>query len=351
LARISERSYPRTVLVTGATGFTGGKLARELAARGLCVRALVRPGGLTEGLHHKNIELVWGQLTSAVDVVRAAEGVETIYHIAAAYRTAKQPDSYYFDVNVGGTEHVLAAAQRHGVARVVHCSTVGVHGHVRQMVADETTPFNPGDVYQESKLAGEKLVWEGIASGVPATIVRPTPIYGPGDTRLLKLFRLTRNGTFWIFGRGEVHYHLVYIDDLVNGLLLAGEAPAALGEAFIIAGPQSTSLNELAQLVANAVGVKAPRGRLPLWPLMMAAGACEEVCRTLRIEPPLHRRRADFFVKHRSFSIEKARRVLGYQPVVGLEEGLWLTAQWYASKGLIQPISAARLTAPTGLTR
>lgn len=332
------------VLVTGATGFTGGRLARSLRRAGVQVRALARPGSDTRALREIGVDLIEGQLTDESDVGRAVHGVETVFHIAAAYRAARHPDRHYHDVNVGGTRRVLEAARRAGVRRVVHCSTVGVHGDCKGRVADEEAPFRPGDIYQQTKLEGESLAREAFAAGLPGAIVRPGAIYGPGDMRLLKLFRAVRNGTFRIFGPGTVRYHLVYIDDLIGGLLLCASHPAAVGQTFIIAGPRPMTLNELVAAVAGVVGVRPPRTRLPLTPLLLAAGACEAVCRPLGIEPPLHRRRADFFVKDRAFCTDKARRVLGYEPAVSPEEGLMRTAEWYRASGLLAP-------APEPLTR
>ena len=322
-----------TILVTGATGFAGGHLARRLRRLGHKVRALVRPGTAVQHLLDEGIEVAHGDLTRAADVTRAAEGVWKIFHIAAVYRTASHPDTYYYEVNVGGTENVLAAARRQGVERVIHCSTVGVHGDVREVPSTEESPLNPGDIYQRTKLAGEQAAREAFAKGLPGTVVRPAAIYGPGDLRLLKLFRTIQNGSFRMFGSGETCYHLVYIDDLVDGMLLCAEKPEALGEVFILAGPRYLTLDEIVGLVADAVGVPTPRGHLPMWPLVMAAAACEAICRPLRLEPPLHRRRADFFRKNRAFSCEKAMHVLGYEPRVDPREGIRQTARWYFENG------------------
>ena len=321
-------------LVTGATGFTGGHLALGLRARGYPVRALVRPGSNTSALAGHGVELCEGQIVDASDVGRAMKGVGVVYHIAAAYREAKHPDSYYFDVNVGGTRNILEAAREEGVQRVVHCSTAGVHGEVTTIPADESAPMNPGDVYQDSKLEGERLAMAEFRRGLPGVVFRPVGIYGPGDTRFLKLFKMA-SGPFRMFGSGEVLYHLTYIDDLVDGIVLCGERPEAVGEVFILAGERYTTLNELLERVAGALGRPKPFGRLPLWPLLGAATVCEAVCRPLGIDPPLHRRRTDFFTKDRAFTSEKARRALGYEPKVDLDTGLARTAAWYRATGLL----------------
>ncbi len=161
------------VLVSGATGFTGGHLALELARRGERVRALVRPGADVGRLREAGVELVEGDLRDAAAVARAAEGARRIYHIAAVYRTAGHPDSFYADINVGGTENVLAAARKHGVGRTVHCSTIGVHGDVKEIPCTEDSPFNPGDVYQRTKLDGQRRAQAAFASGLPASADRP----------------------------------------------------------------------------------------------------------------------------------------------------------------------------------
>ncbi len=324
------------VLVTGATGFCGGHLALRLRRDGHPVRALVRPTAKTDHLTAAGVELVTGDLRERADVERAAAGVARIYHIAAVYRTAKHPDSYYADINVGGTVNVLEAARKHGVARTIHCSTIGVHGDVQEFPCTETSPFNPGDIYQRTKLEGEQAAQAAFKAGLPGVVFRPAGMYGPGDLRFLKLFKSVNDGRFVMFGSGETFYHLVYIDDLVDGILLCGEHPAALGGTFIIAGDRWVSLNEWVAEIAKALGVPKPWLRLPYWPLEAAAVACEGICKPLGIEPPLHPRRAHFFKKHRAFSIEHARQVLGYAPRVSLAEGVRRTAEWYLAEGHIR---------------
>ncbi len=325
------------VLVTGATGFTGGAVARILAGRNVKVRALVRnpAGAAARDLARLGVELVEGDLRDREAVDRAVAGCELVHHIGATFRQAGVPDRYYHDVNVEGVRHVLEAGKRHGTGRIVHCSTVGVHGHVSRVPSDEQAPFNPGDIYQETKLAGEQLAQEAIARGEPITVFRPAGIYGPGDLRFLKLFRAIRKRRFWMIGSGETLYHFTYIDDLVDGILRCGEHPAAEGRTYILCGDHYVTLNRLAALIAGAVGVPPPRRHVPVWPIMAAAVVCEAVCRPFGIDPPLHRRRVDFFTHDRAFTNAKARRELGFAPKVSLEEGIRRTADWYVQQGYL----------------
>ena len=328
------------VLVTGATGFAGSHLAHTLATAGHAVKALVRPGTRGRRLADAGIETVEGQLTNEADVRNAAAGCERIYHLAAAFRNVKHSDQHYWDVNVGGTLNVLAAARVHGCERVVHCSTGGVHGHIEEPPAAETYRFRPGDVYQRTKLEAELAVAAAAENGLSITIIRPGAIYGEGDMRFLRLFQAIQRSRFAMVGSGETRLHMVHVDDLVGGILLAGSQPEACGEAFLIAGPDVPTLNEIAASVADAVGARRPRLHVPVWPVYAAAWLCEQVCTRLCVEPPLHRRRVGFFTHHREFDITKARRLIGYDPRVALTEGVRRTAAWYAAAGLLAPLKA-----------
>jgi dihydroflavonol-4-reductase len=328
------------VLVTGATGFTGGHLAVHLARQGHGVRALVRPRSLERftqsDASRAGVEAVPGDLTDRESVRRASEGVEVVYHIAATYREAGQPDSAYRAINIEGTRHVLEGAVANRVRRVVHCSTGGVHGHIAHPPANEDAPFAPGDIYQETKLEAEVLARDfGASQPIEVVVARPIGIHGPGDTRFLKVFRGIKRGRFAILGPGTIYYHLTYIDDLVEGFRLCGEVPRAAGRTYILAGARYTTLNELTAMIAEEFDVAPPRIHLPVWPFWVAGLACEIVCVPLRIEPPLYRRRVDFFTKSRAFDITRARQELGYDPKTDLRTGIHRTAEWYKKSGLL----------------
>jgi nucleoside-diphosphate-sugar epimerase len=257
-----------------------------------------------------------------------------VYHIAAIYRQAGLRDDEYRAVSALAVETVIEAARAAGVRRVVHCSTVGVHGDVEHPPAGEDAPLRPGDVYQVTKLEGERLAREaGARTGVEVVIARPTGIYGPGDRRLLKLFRGVARRRFVVLGSGDIFYHLTYIDDLVEGFRLCGEVPAAAGRTYILAGGEVTTLNELIARIAEVAGVAPPRLHLPVWPFWAAGAMCEAACAPFGVEPPLYRRRVDFFTKSRAFDIGRARRELGYAPRVSLRDGIARTLAWYRRAG------------------
>ena len=298
------------------------------------MRGLARLASQAAELEAANIEPAIGTLEDRAAIARAVKGIDVVYHIAAVYRQASIPTSTYRAVNAVAVGEVIDAAAAAGVSRVVHCSTVGVHGDVEHPPANEEAPLKPGDVYQETKLEGERIARETARrTRLPVTIARPSGIYGPGDRRLLKLFRGVARRRFVVLGSGNIFYHLTYIDDLVEGLRLCGETPAAADRTYILAGGEVTTLNDLIALIASEAHVAPPRLRLPVWPFWLAGAACEAVCVPLRIEPPIYRRRVDFFTKSRAFDITRARHEIGYAPQVGLREGTRRTLAWYRERG------------------
>jgi dihydroflavonol-4-reductase len=253
------------------------------------------------------------------------------------FRRAGVPDSEYRTVHVDATRQLIEAAADAGVGRVVHCSTVGVHGDVAPGgPATEDAPFQPTDIYQQTKLEGEWMARETARrTGVPLTVVRPGPIYGPGDRRLLKLIGGVARRRFRLLGDGSPRFQMVYVDDLIEGFRLAGEQPGAVGRTYIITGEEAPTLRELVDEIADAAQVPPPRLRLPVWPFWLLGAACEAVCIPLGIEPPIFRRRVKFFTSNRWFDTSRARQELGFVARVPLREGLIRTLNSYRRLGWV----------------
>ena len=329
-----------TVLITGGTGFIGSRLALSCAGRGENVRVFAQRNTPAERqncqqLEQHGITIVEGSVTDAGAVARACDGVDVIYHLAAAQHEANVPDKHYYDVNVEGTRNMLNAAVEKGVRRFVHGSTIGVYGISNNGPVQDDSPLQPDNIYGITKLEGEKVVRE-FFDKLPIAIVRISETYGPGDRRLLKLFNGIQKGRFFHIGDGRNLHHVVYIDDLLEGLRLAATEQAAVGNTFVLAGPKAITTEEMIRCICQAANVRIPRLRVPLAPLMATAALMEGVMRPLGIQPPLHRRRMNFFVKSFQFSCDNARRLLGYEPSVGVEDGIRRTYEWYQQMNLLR---------------
>jgi dihydroflavonol-4-reductase len=330
-----RRPRPR-VLITGAAGYTGLALACHLVAGGYGVRALVRRPSQAPELLHAGADVVAGDVRDREVAERAVEGVDQVYHLAAVFRKAGVPDSEYRTVHVDATRQLVECSAAAGVSRFVHCSTVGVHGDVGQGPANEDAPLQPGDIYQATKLEGEQIAVETAERmGVPLTVVRPGPIYGPGERRLFKIIGGVARGRFMLVGDGTARFQMVYIKDLVEGIRLAAEAPEAAGRTYILTGDEAPTLNDLVGEIASVARVRAPRFHVPVWPVWMAGVLCEAICVPLGIEPPIFRRRVKFFTNSRWFDTSRARDELGYRPSIGLREGLSRTLESYRQLGWV----------------
>ena len=216
------------VLVTGATGFTGVHLVRALCKTGATVRAIVRASSNTEQIGDLPIEIHKGDVFDAAVVKKAAEGITYIFHVAAAYREAKIGDEVYWNVHVKSTHHLVeAVAGSATLKRFVHVSTMGVHGHIDEPPATEEYRFAPGDTYQETKVEAELWIRDTAKEcDLPLTVVRPAAIYGPGDRRLLKVFKMAKAKIVPMLGYGcKGLYHLIHVQDLVDFMILSATHP------------------------------------------------------------------------------------------------------------------------------
>jgi nucleoside-diphosphate-sugar epimerase len=326
------------VLVTGGTGFTGAALVLRLLKEGHEVRSLDYQKGIAfDELEKGGAELVLGSVTDPDLVQKTVGGTDVVFHLAAAFREMDVPKKHYYDVNVNGTRNVMEAAKSHGVTKVVYCSTQGVHGHIANPPGDETSPIAPEDYYQETKYEGEVVVHEFMKNGMNATIIRPTAIYGPGDPgRFLMIYKRVYKGVFPMFGDGKTYYHPVYIDNLVDAFLLTMDQETGRGETYIIADDEYLEIERLVEKVAQSMDRPVKIVHYPIIPLIVAGHVCEKACKPFGITPPIFPRRVDWYRQIRAFKIDKAKQEIGYQPKVGIDEGLRKTADWYKEEGYLQ---------------
>ncbi|GEM_PF-49817 len=324
----------KKVLVTGAAGFVGSNITNLLLNSGISVRALVRTEEQARRVSALGCEAVLGDLTDIGSLERAVTGVSGVYHIAALFRQAGVPESQYTAVNVDGTKHLLDASIKAGVKRFIHCSTVGVHGHITFPPASEESPFSPGDPYQRSKLSGETLVNEYFSQGkITGAVIRPAMIYGPNDERTLKLFKMLASRRFFYVGPGNALVHFIDVRDLANAFKLVMEREDINRQTYIIAGESYLSLNSLVSIICSIMGVPPPWLHLPVRPVQMLGSLCEAICEPFNINPPLYRRRVDFFTKDRSFDCSKAVKELGFQPKLSLVQELLDIINSYIENG------------------
>lgn len=326
------------ILVTGGTGFTGSHLVRRLLARGHEVLALDNQKGIAyDELAGLGARISIGSIADEALLTHLVPDCEVIYHLAAAFRKVNLPKSVYWDTNVTAMRRLLEIAQANRVRKFVYCSTQGVHGNVDNPPGDETSPIQPEDYYQYTKYEGEKVAHEFLQQGMDITVLRPTAIYGPGDPgRFLMLFRQVRKGFFPFFGNGQALYHPLYIDNFLDAFELAAEKPAARGQTYIIADRQYYTIEEIVRKIGTILGVDLRIRHFPFWPLLWVSAVVEFLFKPLPMDPPLFRRRADWFRQNRAFTIDKAAREMGYEPAVDLDTGLRRTAEWYRANGYLK---------------
>jgi len=320
------------VLVTGGTGFIGRHLCRRLLAEGCRVRVLCRSGSGPGDLEGE-VEAAAGDVTDPASLPAALAGADTVFHLASALGATPFGPQGFHAVNAEGTRNVLDAARAAGTRRVVHCSSVGVLGHVQGPPAAEDSPLHPEDDYERSKARGEQIARGEAAAGLPVVIVRPAWAYGPGDRRTFKLIRAIAKRRFFFVGDGTTREHPVFIDDLAAGIARCRSAELEPGEVITIAGDEIVTIEDLCGRIARALGVPPSRLHVPREPLRTAAGLLEALFKAAGREAPLTRSKVDFFLKHRAYDTMKAKRLLGFAPRVPLDEGLPRTIAWYRAQG------------------
>lgn len=319
-----------TVLVTGATGFLGGSLVRRLLSGGTRVRVLTRSPVNSRSLTDLGAEVVVGDITDAASVSAAVDGSATVFHLAGRLLVPGVPATEYHRTHVEGTKVLLACCQQASrLERFVHCSTTGVLGVTGERPADEDAPFRPTNVYEATKAEAERAIRDAWKDWLPAVIVRPGLVYGPGDLHLLAFFRSILRRRFRPVGRRAVWLHPIYIEDMTEALVRCSQHRAALRECFHIAGREPVSLAELADAIARAGGTRLPPGRIPLAAARAVATLGDRLPGRLKRSAPLTRSRLDFLTHSRVYDVTKAQRLLDFDAATDLPTGVARTMAWY----------------------
>ena len=326
------------VLITGGTGFIGSRLALKCLERGDEVRVLAQENTDAERENRKTVveagaRFISGSVAEVDKVDESVRDIDVVYHLAAAQHEMHISDQVFWDVNVAGTKNVLDASLEAGVKRFVHGSTIGVYGSLEGEISEES-PCNPDNIYGVTKLEGERLALS-YQKKIPITVIRISEVYGAADRRLLKLFKGIKKKVFFVIGSGKNLHHLVFIDDLIKGFFLTTQSEKALGQVFLLSGKKPVTTSEMVETIAHELGVGAPKLKLPLYPFLFSAMIMELTLRPLGIQPPLHRRRMDFFRKSFSLSARKSREILGFEPDYSFGEGVAKTIRWYEENGFL----------------
>ncbi len=326
------------VLVTGASGFVGTHLVKRLVNDGHQVYSLVRTTSHIEELRKVDTKLVYGDVrdrASLEQVVQSHQEIDTVFHLASVLTPVSVSDNIYWEINYLGTQHLLDICRELPLKAFIHCSSVGVIGPLPEIPAAEKSRCAPDSNYGETKYKAELLALEYQKSfGLPIVIVRPAWVYGPGDRRTYKFFRVVAKGRFFIIGDGQTRLHPVYVSDVVQGLILCAEQiEKAVGEVFIVAGAKSVTLEYLASTIAQEANASILPFKVPAGIAKLGATFCETVCKPLGIEPPIHHRRLEFFLRDQAFDISKIQNILGFEPQVDVATGVKRTVVWYKEQG------------------
>jgi nucleoside-diphosphate-sugar epimerase len=324
------------ILITGGNGLLGRHVVSALQDRGDSVRVLVLPREDPSWLQQRGIAVHLGDISRPETLIAPVSGVEAVLNLAGMMGLWRPIEDYHA-VNVTGTENVCRAALAEGVRRVVHVSSWTVYGMALGRPAREHFPLTPfREPYAITKAAGDLVVQRMIVEDhLPAVIVRPGTFFGPGDRlHFGRMADRLRAGRGIIVGAGDNALPFVFVTDVVQGLLLALDHERAVGEAYNITNDRPLTQRQFLHAIAHEIGARSPRLHVPYPALYAAAYAAErlaEVARAKR-QPVVTRLGVKLFGTDNQHAIDKARRELGYNPQVDLDEGVRLAATWYRAE-------------------
>jgi nucleoside-diphosphate-sugar epimerase len=324
-----------TVLVTGASGFLGGALTRILVERGERVRALVRTTSRLEHLDGLPIEYIVGDLSNRSSTEEAVHGASLIYH-CAGLSSDWGSDKEFETANVAGLGNLLAAAQKdEKIERFIHVSTTDVYGYPKQACDETEAPHDVGLPYNRTKIAGERLVHSASREiGIPATIIRPVTIFGPRSPSFaIEMGKLLIEGGMPLIGGGRSQAGLIYVDDVAEAMITVANSPATLGQTYNLRDPALMTWRDYVSALAGGLAVREPRFSIPPSLALIAGRAMESAYRAMRLRsrPLLTRHAVLLLCRPQDYSVARAETDFGFEPAIGLTQGIDNTISWLIS--------------------
>lgn len=327
------------ILVTGATGFVGARLVEELLNRGYRVTVFTRKP--IEQVQHiawsKRVASRQGDLKDRDSVKKAVQGIDVVVHLAAQLGSWRAKQEDYIAVNFEGTKLLVEESEMAGAQHFIYVSTAGVFGTLKKIPADETHTCTPRYPYEKTKFLAEQYMAEKIKEGFPATIIRPSHIYGPGDLNTVPLLKIVQKmHLFPLIGGGQSFFQPLYIDDLIKGMILViNNRNTVCGKVYVLAGKEAITFKSYIQLSAKLMGAKVLTPTFPYVLARFTAVSNELLAKLLNIEPILTSFRVDFLGGHQYYNIQRSQHDFGFNPEVGLEQGVEKAINWYRQRQLI----------------
>lgn len=326
------------ILVTGATGFIGNKLVGKLIDSEYAVHVLSRkPIDNYNVKWSKKVKSIQGDLTNKESICKAVKDVDAVIHLAAQLGSWWVKESFYYDVNVEGTKKFVEEAKRVDLQHFIYISTAGVFGRLKQVPANELHPCLPRYPYEKTKYMAERYITNAVSGGFPATVLRPSHVYGPGDMNTVPLLRLLQKTHFFpLIGGGNSLFQPVYIDDLIDGIILALKHPGITrGKLYTLAGNEAITFKKYFSLISKILGMKIITLPFPYELARLCAQTNEFAAKLLKVEPILTNFRVDFFGGHQCYDIGQAQYDFEYFPKVNIYDGMSNAINWYREQKLI----------------